>query len=260
MKTYPCALVLLAVAAALPVVPCEVRNPPGATPAWGTLKGQVVYAEEKLPTPVPLKVGGRGCKGPLFDETWVVNKKNKGVRYAFVWLEDSKGKPLPIHPDLEPIPRKAAVIGIRNCQFVPHALALREGQILVAENKTDIPHNFRCVGLLANPGGNRLMPPRSPLFINDLKADKFPMPILCDIHPWMSAWVGVFDHPYFAVTDTDGRFEMKHAPAGTYKFKVWLGGYGWMGGVKGRVGRDVTIRAGRVADVGRLKIGPRKAR
>ena len=41
--------------------------------------------------------------------------------------------------------------------------------------------------------------------------------VKCDVHPWMSAWVGVFDNPFFAVTQDDGKFEIKNIPAGTYK-------------------------------------------
>jgi Carboxypeptidase regulatory-like domain len=47
------------------------------------------------------------------------------------------------------------------------------------------------------------------------------VPFKCDVHGWMNAYVGVLDHPYFAVTDADGKFELKDVPAGTYTIEAW---------------------------------------
>src|ERR1700737_4294583 len=100
--------------------------------------------------------------------------------------------------------------------FEPHALAMQEGQTLVVKNSASIAHNVNWQGLL-NGGGNQLLPPNSEHEITDLVADKLPLLVKCNIHPWMSARVGVFAHPYFAVSDKDGNFEIKLAPAGTYR-------------------------------------------
>jgi hypothetical protein len=260
MKRCVCVLAGLALAAAWQALPPGAAAG-GAAKGWGSLKGHVVYNGPEAPQPKKLAVtkDEKHClaHGDLYDETWVVNKKNKGVRYVFLWLEDPSGNELPVHPKLKDVPEKAAVMDQPTCQFVPHALAIREGQALVAKNSMDIPHNFHWLGI-ANPGGNRLMPPKSQFTIKKLRADKFPVHIMCDIHPWMSGWVGVFDHPYYALTDADGKFEIKLAPAGTYKLKVWMGGYGWMGGVKGRAGMNIAIRPGETTELGRLKIGPAK--
>ena len=45
--------------------------------------------------------------------------------------------------------------------------------------------------------------------------------VKCDVHGWMAAWIGVFDHPYFAMTDADGRFTIKGLPPGKYTLEVW---------------------------------------
>ena len=56
--------------------------------------------------------------------------------------------------------------------------------------------------------------------MQELVADRFPITVSCTIHPWMRAWIRVFDHPYYAVTDDNGHFEIKDAPAGEYRLVV----------------------------------------
>jgi hypothetical protein len=50
---------------------------------------------------------------------------------------------------------------------------------------------------------------------------EFMFPVQCDVHPWMKAWIAVMNHPFFAVTGQDGKFEIKNIPAGTYELEAW---------------------------------------
>ena len=116
-------------------------------------------------------------------------------------------------------------------------------------------HNVNWAGNpLKNPGGNVLLPPDSSHAIDDLKADRLPIKVTCNIHPWMNAWVGVFDHPYFAVTDADGKFQIPLAPAGNYRLVVWQESIGYRGGSKGRNGIPITIKGGEETDLGKLDL------
>lgn len=231
---------------------------------WGTIKGQIVYAGDKLPEVVELKVDKdqQHCleKGKLFGEEWVVNKDNKGIRWVFVWLspDPSAGKKdVPIHPSLKDIKDKKVTIDQPCCAFEPHALAIREGQIVVAKNSSPIAHNFNYAGHpLVNQGKNQLMPPKSEFEIDNLRADeKFPVSVSCNIHGWMKAYVRVFNHPYFAVTNEKGEFEIKNAPAGEWRLKIWHDS-GWRGGAMGRDGEKITIKGGAVTDLGKLEMKP----
>jgi hypothetical protein len=230
-----------------------------AAGGWGMIKGQVIFGGDQIPERQKLKVDKdkEHClgEGDLYDETWVVRKKDKGVRDVFIWLEDPDN-PLPIHPNLQNPPKNDVSIDQPRCQFVPHALAMRKGQALLAKNSSPISHNFKYGGHpLVNPGGNFLMSAKcKPIPIKNLKADKLPVQVACNIHPWMQAWVRVFDHPYYAVTGEDGRFEIKLAPAGNFRLKVWHPGSGWLGGAKGRNGQAITINADQTTDVGQLKL------
>lgn len=221
--------------------------------AWGTIKGQVVWPGD-VPEPVESNVDKdkKEClaKGKIFDETYEIDKKSKGLRYVFVWLTPVEAdRELPIHPDLKAIKDKDVVVDQPCCKFEPHALALRAGQTLVVKNSSSVIHNFKYDGVLDS--GNKVIPPRQELQI-DLKADSRPIRATCSIHAWMGGWIRVYNHPYFAVTDKEGHFEIRNAPAGEFRLKVWHDS-GWLDGVKGKDGRKITIPGGKETDLGKIE-------
>jgi hypothetical protein len=231
--------------------------------SWGTVKGSITWGGADVPVRLPLDLKTNPDKavclknGDILEETWIVHPKTKGLKNAFVWLAAPKGKDLPIHPDLKEIKEKKVVMDQPVCMFVAHALALREGQTLIAKNSSTISHNFKWSGNPEiNPGGNVLLPPASEKAIDDLKADRLPLSIECNIHPWMRGWVRVFNHPYYAVTDEHGRFELKNAPAGEWQLVIWHGSGGWLGGAKGRNGYPVTVKEGAPTDLGAMAYPP----
>jgi hypothetical protein len=214
---------------------------------WGNLKGKVTIAGK---APAPEKVNVDTDKafcmkdGDIYKETFVVNPKNGGVKNVFVWLAPPAGGQLPVHPTLKDVPKNVVVIDQPCCSFVPHAVAIREGQTVEAKNSAQVPHNVRWSGHpLKNPGGNIIVPPGGKHEIKDLKADRLPVEVKCDIHKWMTGYIRVFDHPYFAVTDADGNFEIKNTPAGNWRLIAWQEGVGWVNG--GKEGTPITIAAGK---------------
>ena len=132
---------------------------------------------------------------------------------------------------------------------------MREGQQLHVHNSAPIAHNVKWDGgRLKNPGSNVIIPANGNVNIK-LNADKAPIAISCNIHPWMKGWVRVFDHPYFAVTDENGNFEIKNAPAGKLKMIIWQEDMGFKGGEAGKDGSPITVKAGD-NDQGVIKIKP----
>jgi len=257
MTRYPIiySAVLLASAS-----PCWRISSVRADQGWGTIKGRVVYSGNQVPAVQIVNVNKdqADCleKGAIPSEELVVNKQNKGVQWVFVWLApEQAGQRLPVHPALAAIKQKTLSIDQPCCRFEPHALGLREGQDLDAKNSGKVAHNVHWLGHpLKNPGGNVIVPAGKSYLIAGLKADdKFPVKISCDIHGWMSAWVRVFDHPYFAMTDADGKFELRNAPVGTYRLKTWSDS-GWGPGL--RNGIPVTIKPDQVNDVGSIEYPP----
>lgn len=233
----------------------------GVAPAqgWGTVKGKVVLAAgEALPARPELNVNTdkQAClqKGAILSEEWVVDKNTRGIKNALVWLTPATaGNPLPIHPELKDPAKKQVEIDQPCCAFVPHIVGIRVGQELVLKNSATIAHNANYN--IGNDSGNPLIPAGGTVVLKDLQPQKgVPGSLSCTIHGWMKGYVRVFDHPYFAVTDDKGEFEMKNAPAGDFKLVVWHEAIGWRGGKEGRKGIDVKIPAEGTVDLGGLDL------
>lgn len=116
-----------------------------------------------------------------------------------------------------PVPTDPLVIDNRNCQFEPYISGAQLGQPIEITNSDPILHNAH---VLPSARGNReinlaQLPNGKPVRLSFPEADEA-VRIKCDVHPWMFAYVSVFKHPFFAVTDAHGNFEIKNVPAGIY--------------------------------------------
>jgi len=223
-----------------------------AAEEWGTIKGQITWGGQEPPPRVKLDVNKDQVhclgEGPIYSEEYVVGK-GSGVKNVFVWLIDAGNpkKKLPIHPSLLALKDKEVVLDQPHCRFEPHALILREGQVLLARNSSPVVHNLNWQGGADNPGDNKVIPANGQFAIENLKASSRPLQVSCNIHTWMSAWIRVFDHPYYVLTDAEGRFEIKKAPAGKYNLVMWHEGAHWIGG--GKTGKTIDIPANGTVEV-----------
>jgi hypothetical protein len=230
---------------------------------WGTIKGQVVLAGD-VPKPVAVNVDKdkEAClkNGPIFPDDLVVNPKNKGVKWAIVYLISAEGfkKDIPIHPKLKNIKEKVVEIDQPCCKFEPHLLAMRQGQTLLVKNSAEIAHNVNILGGARGPSLNQIVPSKGKFKVEDIVARPIPISVKCDIHGWMSAKIAVLNHPYFAVTDDDGKFEIKDAPAGDFRVVVWHEKQGWVlgDGKPTGMGKKITITDGKATDLGKVPLKP----
>lgn len=196
-----------------------------AQESWGTLKGKFLWGGT-VPQPQPLVIerDAEVCgRQGLTDESLLVNQKNRGVANVVIWLESRSS--VPIHPDLEAA-RTAVKLDNRGCRFEPRVAVLRTGGVLQLVNSDPVAHNA-AVYLKRSTPFNVVIPQGIPLERTLKKAEQLPARVDCSIHPWMKAWLLVLDHPYAAVSDADGHFELPHVPAGEWTFRVWQerGGY-----------------------------------
>jgi len=113
-----------------------------------------------------------------------------------------------------------AVLDQDGCRYEPHVLGLMAGQPLKILNSDGLLHNVHALPA-TNSSFNRAMPATSTEFVHTFEKAEAPFRVKCDVHPWMGAWIAVFDHPYFAVTDVDGKFTIDGLPAGTYEVVAW---------------------------------------
>ncbi len=218
---------------------------------WATVKGQVVFpADKAIPKRAPLNVtqDKDHClsKGDILDESVIVNPKNKGVKNVVVFLRPDDTDPKSefpkdkIHPD--DAKRKPAEVAIDQpcCMFVNRVTVARVGDTLLVKNSAPVAHNFFWDS--GNNGAHNVTVPKMESWKMPaaLVKENPPIQYKCTIHGWMTGYVRIFDHPYYTVTDENGNFEIKNAPAGKFRIVFWHEN-GVRGGAKGRFGDPIEI-------------------
>jgi len=119
-----------------------------------------------------------------------------------------------------PAPEAAVVLTQKGCRYSPHVLAVRAGQPIKILNPDGTVHNVNGMPE-KNDAFNVGMPKDLAEYTLTLDTPEPPFPIRCDVHPWMRSYCVVFDHPFFAVTDDSGVFEIEGLPPGEYTIRAW---------------------------------------
>ena len=181
----------------------------------GTLSGNVKY-QGKVPKAKPLRmdadpVCGSSHDGTVLSESFIVDE-NLNLKNVIVWLKDIKYE--------GEIPHKPAILNQIGCVYDPHVLAVVKGQKVLIQNSDATLHNIHSMAEI-NEQFNFAMPKVVKEKETTFNSVEDPFYIKCDVHPWMKSWVLVQDHPYFAVTDSDGNFTISDIPSGTYEVIAW---------------------------------------
>jgi plastocyanin len=218
---------------------------------WATVKGRVVFPGKKeIPKREKLDVtqDKQHClkDGPILDESVIVNEKNRGIQNVVVWLrpldkevkEFAEGE---IHPDDAKRRPAEVVIDQPCCMFVKRVTAARVGDTIVVKNPAPVPHNFFWASENSGEHNPTIAAKETWKMPQPLAAEPGPVSYKCTVHPWMKGYVRVFDHPYHAVTDADGNFEIKSAPVGKFRIVFWHENTGLRGGPAGRSGEEIEI-------------------
>jgi hypothetical protein len=228
---------------------------------WGSLKGRFVY-DGTAPAAAKLTIDKdqATCGGhDLVDQSLEVSTTG-GIANVVVWVR-SKLKAGQINPDYAKTDADKVKLDNKNCHFVPHVVGVRVGQTLVVSNSDPIAHNTKIDGqnLQVNPlipaGGSTDVPIDAP--------ETLLVPVSCSIHGWMHAVLVVRPNPYFAISDKDGKFEIKDLPAGEWEFQVIHERSGFVTDAtvdgketKWAKGRPKwTIDADKTTDLGEMKLG-----
>lgn len=155
---------------------------------------------------------------PQLDESVLVGDGNS-LANVVVYVSDGLGS------RTFDAPKTAATIDQKGCHYVPHVLGLMAGQPISVTNSDKTTHNIHPVPQ-NNREWNKSQPPGAPAIEEVFGREEIAIPVKCNVHPWMKSYVAVFKHPYFFVTDKDGKFEIKSLPPGSYTLTAWHEKYG----------------------------------
>ena len=111
----------------------------------------------------------------------------------------------------------AVVLDQKGCLYVPQILAIQTGQKLIVKNSDPCVHNVHATPAVpGNPESNQVQMSGGADLTYTYDQPEMFLRFKCDVHPWMFAWVSVFDSPYFCISDKDGKFVIKNVPPGKY--------------------------------------------
>jgi len=207
--TWLCIVLAMAISASWATEPPKVNSDGGTIEGFVRIEGQV-------PKLAPLEVNKDTdfCKD-VPNETLVVGPGN-GVRYSVVTIEGAVKTAEPSGGDLVSTVNR---LDNKGCRFVPHVLAMEVNQFLEMDNSDPILHATHALFHQGQPQFNVGLYPgrivRKPIVAMG------PVKVICEVHPWMTAYIYVTENPYHAVTDIYGRYEIRDVPPGNYRIKAW---------------------------------------
>ena len=148
---------------------------------------------------------------------WLILDENNGIKNVLVFVKESSNKSLEGEFNA---PENPAVIDQNGCVYVPHVLGVMVGQKLDILNSDGTLHNIHALPKV-NKEFNKAMPRSKKRMTVQFDKSEAPFKVKCDVHPWMGAFIGVFEHPYFAVTDDDGSYVISGLEPGDYVIEAW---------------------------------------
>ena len=181
-----------------------------------SLQGQVKF-DGTAPKPTRIDMSqdplcAKAHSTPASTEDVVVGA-NGGLENVVVYVSDG----LTTH-NFQP-PQQPAVFEQKGCQYKPHVLAMQASQKLDIVNSDETTHNIH-----PSPNNNRewnMTQPHGTPLEQTFAREEIAIPVKCNVHPWMKGYIAVFKHPFFAVTDKTGHFDIKDVPPGNYTITAW---------------------------------------
>lgn len=151
--------------------------------------------------------------GKAYDESLIVGSGGS-LGNAFIYVKSGlEGK------DFE-VPATPVIIEQSGCWFRPRVLGIQTNQVLQVVNSDPVTHNIHPMAQVNREWNHSQGPGDAPINRKFVKSEIM-IPVKCNIHSWMRAFIGVVDNPYFAVSKDDGSFEIKNLPPGTYTIAAW---------------------------------------
>jgi len=192
---------------------------PAVDPATAATITAIVKFEGQPPAPEMITLtGDPKCVsengGPQRADERVLVGEDQSLQNVFVYVKDGLGN------FGFPIPTAPVVLDQDKCRYTPRVIGVRVGQTLQVHNSDPLLHNVRSNAVI-NQAFNKSTPLEGVSFNHTFATKEVMVPFKCDVHGWMSAYVGVLDHPYFGTTARDGKVILGNLPPGTYTIEAW---------------------------------------
>jgi len=188
----------------------------------GVIQGSIA-CQGKKPARMPVDMSSdpacvEAHHGKAFDESVGVNP-NGTLSNVFVYiksgLEDKTFEP----------PATPVTIDQKGCWFHPRVIGIQVGQVYHVTNSDPVTHNIHPLAQ-TNREWNHSQGPGDPELTRKFTKAEVMVPVKCNIHSWMHAYIGVLPHPYFAVSNAEGSFKLENLPPGDYVVAAWHEKYG----------------------------------
>jgi hypothetical protein len=228
-----------------------------ASAQWGDLMGKFVY-DGKRPEPPKINVNKDvetfGKLG-LVDESLLVDSAG-GIANVVIYV---RTKGVKVNPEVEEATPPTVTYDNKGGKFVPRVATIWfKKQQLVLSNSDPVGHNSNLQPL-NDDAINPLLAAGQKVPFKFNRQQNVPVPVGCNIHPWMRGYILPRDNPYMAVTEPDGTFKIEKLPAGELEFQAWQERAGYLPAMKGwdKGKFKVTIKDGGVVDLGVIKVDPK---
>jgi hypothetical protein len=164
---------------------------------------------------------------PLRSEEVIVNPDGT-LKNVFIYVKSG------LESKTYEAPKTPVELDQTGCHYIPHVFGMMAHQHLKIVNMDDTLHNIHAMPT-KSAEFNVGQPNKGLETMKTFANPEIMVHFKCDVHPWMSAYVGVTDNPFYAVTGDDGKFSLKGLPAGEYVVEAWHEKYGT---------KDVTVKVG----------------
>ena len=190
----------------------------------GSVTGTVSFVGSP-PAARPISMGADAvCEsknpGALAED--IIVKEGGAMQNVFIYVKDGKiaDGSKNINSLGFDVPAQAQVLDQNGCHYVPHIMGIQVKQKLEIRNSDATSHNINLQAT-KNEKINPSQPPGAPPVEKVFQRAETLIPVKCNQHPWMKAYIGVLSHPFYAVSGPDGKFELKGLPPGTYTIVAW---------------------------------------
>jgi plastocyanin len=187
----------------------------GASAGSASISGKISF-EGTAPAPEKIKTSADPkCQAmhPTGLERQNVDASGGGLKDVLVYVKSGV-------TGTYPAPTEPVLLDQHGCMYTPHIITVQAGQPLKIRNSDDTLHNIHPKPAV-NQEFNIGQPRQGMESTKTFDKPEVPIPVGCDVHPWMRSYIAVLNHPFFAVTKEDGTYEIKGLPPGDYEIEAW---------------------------------------